>query len=103
MTERPDDGAVDAARGRRHSAPRRFVHEGHELVGKAGHGAADADAADVGTAADAGHPPALGDVAHDHRTPASELDDALGRAVFVGEIPLLVITGAVASLVDRLA
>src|SRR3954464_3952247 len=33
---------------------RRLVHERHELVGEAGHGAADANAADVGTASDSG-------------------------------------------------
>ena len=82
---------------------RRLVHERHELVGEAGHGAADADAADVGAAADAGHPAALGDVAVDHRTPAAQLHDALGRAVLVGEIALLVVAGAVAAFVHGLA
>src|SRR5579884_3371648 len=57
------------------------VHEGHELVGEVGHGAADADAAHVGAAADAGHPAPLGDVAVDHRPPAAELDQALVPAV----------------------
>src|SRR4051794_20746891 len=61
----------------------RLVEEGrlHELVGEAGHRAADADAADVGTAADAVHPAALADVALHHRPPAAELDDALARTV----------------------
>ena len=81
----------------------RLVHERHELVGEAGHGAADADAADVGAAADAGHPAALGDVAVDHRPPAADLHQALGRAVLVGEVALLVVAAAVAALVDRLA
>src|SRR5436305_6382244 len=52
----------------------------HELVGEAGHGAADADPAHVGAAADAVHPTALADVALHHRPPAAHLDDALARA-----------------------
>src|SRR4051812_47554305 len=50
-----------------------FVEEGrlHELIGEAGHGAADADAADVGTAAEAVHPAALADVTLHHRSPAA--------------------------------
>src|SRR5689334_19794669 len=44
------------ARGQRggQAAAGRRVHERHELVGEAGHRAADADAADVGAAADPG-------------------------------------------------
>src|SRR5215468_2451228 len=67
-----DDRAVHAARGRGHGRARRLVHERHELVGEAGHGAGDADAAHVGAAADAVHPAALGDVAVDHRPPAAD-------------------------------
>ena len=74
---------------------------GHELVGKSGHGAADADAADVRAAADAAHPAALADVALHHRPPAAELHDARLRAEFVGEIALLIIAAAIAALVQR--
>src|SRR5580704_10007190 len=81
----------------------RFVHERHELVGKARHGAADADAAHVGAASDSRHPAALRNVAVHHRPPASQLHDALGRTVHFGEITLLVIAGAIAAFVNRLA
>ena len=84
-------------------AARRGIHEGHELVGKARHGAADADPAHVGAAADPVHPAALGDVAVDHRTPAADLDLALRGVVVLGEIPLLVVAAAIAPLVHGLA
>src|ERR1044071_2658854 len=64
--------AVGRDRGRGELAAGRLVHERHELVGEAGHRAADADAADVGATADAVHPAALGDVALDRRAPAAE-------------------------------
>ena len=95
----PDHGAVDAAGRRGHPPAGRLVHERHELVGEARHRAADADAADVGAAADAVDPAPLGDVAVDHRAPAAELHDALGRAVLGGEVALLVVAGPVAALV----
>ena len=47
--------------------------------------------------------PRLGDVAVDHRPPAAELHEALGRAVLVGEVALLVVAAAVAAFVDGLA
>src|SRR5687768_8518722 len=43
----PDELAVGAARRPGDLAARRGVHERHELVGEAGHRAADADPADV--------------------------------------------------------
>src|SRR3954454_5785238 len=91
-----DESRRDAAAGGR-------VHERHELVGEAGHRAADADAADVGAATDAGHPPALGHVAVDDGAPAADLDLALWRVVVLGEVALLVVAGAVAALVHGLA
>ena len=87
---------------RRQQRARRLIHERHELVGKARHRAADADAADVRAAADARHPAALADVALHDRAPASQLDDAERRAVFVGELRLLVVAAAVAAFVHRL-
>src|SRR5436190_1855257 len=81
----------------------RLVHERHELIRKPRHGAGDANAADIRTAADPPHPAALRHVAVHYRTPAADFHQALGGAVFVGEIALLVITGAIASLVNRLA
>src|SRR2546421_12819693 len=92
--------AVHAAGGRRHRRARRLVHERHELVREAGHRAGDADAADVGAAAPAVDPAALGHVALDHRAPAAELDQALGRTVLGGEVAFLVVAGPVAALVD---
>src|SRR5262249_42289141 len=94
------DGAVHGARGRGALGRRGLVHERHELVGEAWHGAGDADAAHVGAATDAVDPAAFGHVALDHRPPAAELDQALGRTVFTGEVALLVVAGPVAPLVD---
>src|SRR6476646_6906708 len=91
--------AVHAAGGGRHGRSRRLVHERHELVREAGHRAGDADAADVGAAAHAVDPAALGHVAFDHGTPAAELDQALGRTVLGGEVAFLVVAGPVAALV----
>src|SRR6202011_5721829 len=75
------------------------VHEWHELVGEARHGAAYADAADVRATTDTVHPSALGHVALDCRAPTAELHQALWLTVLSGEVSLLVIAGAVAALV----
>src|SRR5581483_352682 len=96
----PDDPAVEAAGGGGDLGAGRLVHEGHELVGEARHGAADADAADVGAPTDAVDPAPLRDVALDHRPPAAQFHQALGRAVLGGELALLVVAGPVAALVD---
>src|SRR6516164_5725476 len=101
--QRSHHAAIDADLGGRELGAGRLVHERHELVRKARHGATDANAPDVGAAADAGHPAALAHVAIHDRTPAAALDDALGRAVFGGEIALLVVAGAIAALVYGLA
>src|SRR5215470_7539566 len=95
------DRAVHAAGGRRYGRARGLVHERHELVREAGHRAGDADAAHVRAAADAVDPAPLGYVALDHRAPAAQLDQALGRAVLGGELALLVVAGPVAPLVHR--
>src|SRR5436190_1226405 len=95
--------AVYGGHRRRECPARRLVHERHELVREAGHGAADADAAHVWAAADPGHPAALGDVAVDDRAPAAQLHLALGRVVVQREIALLVVAGAVAALMHGLA
>src|SRR5262245_13233167 len=55
---------------------------------------------DVRTAADAVHPSSFGDVALDDGTPAADFHEALGRAVLVREVALLVIARAVAPLVN---
>src|SRR5271156_205463 len=93
------DRAVHAAGGRRDRRARRLIHERHELVREAGHRAGDADAAHIRAAAHAVDPAPLGHVAFHHRTPAAELDQALGRAVLAGEVALLVVPGPVAALV----
>src|SRR5262245_57982890 len=95
----PDDRAVHAAGRGGDPCARWLVHERHELVREARHGAGDADAAHVVAAADAVDPAAFRHVALDHRTPAAQLDKALGRAVLLGELALLVVARAVASLV----
>src|SRR5512146_962100 len=97
--QRADDRAVHSAGGAGHPGTGWLVHERHELVREARHGAGDADAADVGAAADPVDPPALGHVALDHRSPAAQLDQALGGAVLLGEHAFLVVAGPVAALV----
>src|SRR3954453_7531200 len=99
----PDHLAVAGRQRRRDTAARGGVHERHELVGEARHLAADADAPHVRAAADPRHPAALGDVAVDDRPPAADLHQALRRVVVVREVALLVVAGAVAALVHRLA
>src|SRR6476620_4361288 len=81
LAEASDGPAVDPAAAGGDLRAGRFVHERHELVGEAGHRAADADAADVGATPYAVDPAPLGDVALHDRAPAPELHDALRRAV----------------------
>src|SRR4051794_26513568 len=73
----------------RESRSRRCIHERHELIREARHGAADADPPDIRATSDSIHPTALGYVAVYHGSPAPDLYQALGRAVFVGEVGLL--------------
>src|SRR3954447_25024581 len=95
--------AVYAGHGRGHAAAWRRIHERHELVREARHRAADAYAAHVRAAADASHPAALRHVAVHDRPPAADLHLALRRVVVLREVALLVVAGAVAALVHRLA
>src|SRR5262245_7199320 len=81
IAQRTHRAPIHQHRRRRHARAGRLIHERHELVGKPGHGAADANAADIRTAADAVDPTATRHVAVDHRAPAAELDDALARTV----------------------
>src|ERR1700691_4449494 len=87
-------------RGGRKQRTRRLIHERHELVWKARHGASDANSPYVRAAADSPHPAALADVALHHGSPATEFHDARGRAIFLGELRLLVISAAIASFVN---
>src|SRR6202042_3801720 len=79
----------------------RLVHERHELVRKCRHGASGANSADVWTNANSTNPAAFADVALRHRTPATEFHDAGGRTIFFGEPPLVVISAANGSFVNR--
>src|SRR5204863_4128252 len=83
------DGAVHDRRAGGHPRPGRLVHERHELVREAGHGAGDADATHVRAAAHPVDPTPLRYVALDHRTPAAQFHQTLRRAVLVGEVALL--------------
>src|SRR3954468_20714441 len=58
-----DELPVSQYHGARKCSARRFVHELHEFVRETGHGAGDADAADVWATANAVHPTAFCDVA----------------------------------------
>src|SRR5579875_3632762 len=64
VAQAADHGAVKmAGKLGGHAAARRLIHERHEFIREPRHGAGDADAADIGTSADAVHPSALGYVA----------------------------------------
>src|SRR5205814_6331785 len=71
------------------------------LIRKAGHRAANTDAADVRTSADTCHPTPFRNIAVHYRTPATHFDEALGSAISVRELSLLVITASIASFVHR--
>src|SRR5204862_6553838 len=79
--------------------PRSDLGDGAELVGKAGHGAADADAAHLHAPAVAVDDAPLGDVALHHRAPTAQLHQALLVAVLGGEHALLVVAGPGAVMV----
>src|ERR1700689_640495 len=89
----------DCARGKQ--GARRLVHEGHEFIGKAGHGAADTDATDIGAPAYARHPTAFAHVALNNGSPAPQLHNALNVAVLSGEISLFIVATTVTPFMDR--
>ena len=102
LAHAPDEPAEHAVGvGGQHGARRPLV-DGGELVGEAGHGAADADAAHVHAPAVAVDDASLGDVALHDRAPAPQLDEALLVAVGVGEDALLVVAGPRAMAMDGL-
>ena len=96
-------GSVALNGGGGEARPRRLIHERHEFVREARHGATDANAADVGTTSDTGHPSALGHVTIHYRAPAADLDQTFRFAVLVREHAFFVIAGAIAAMVDRRA
>src|SRR5579871_2515734 len=98
-TQRPNRLAIHTDAACRNSRSRGLIHERHELVWEAGHGAPNTDAANIRAPSDSCHPPALGHVAVDHRSPASEFHNALRRTVHLSEIALLVVTGSVTTVV----
>src|SRR5450432_3410355 len=91
LAQSSDRSPVEAAGQGGDSGAGRFIHKRHELVWKPGHGATDADAADIGATADAVDPAAFRYIALHHRTPTPEFHDALGRSVFGGKVALLVV------------
>src|SRR5437764_1742877 len=98
-----DEAAHGPAGGGGDQRTRGDLGDGAELVGEAGHGAADADAAHLHAAAVAVDHAPLGDVALHHRAPAAQLDQALLVAVLPGEHALFVVAGPGAVAVHRLA
>src|SRR5262249_8082054 len=98
-----DDRPVGELHDRRGgAAPFVLVHERHVLVGEARHRARHADAAHVRAPADAVDPAAHPHVALDHRSLATELDQAaVIGSVLGGELALLGKPRAVAALADR--
>jgi len=81
----------------------RLIHKRHKFIGEAGHCTADADAADVCTAAYAVNPAVFADITLHDRPPTAKLDDAKARTVFFGKLRLFVIAAAVAVLVQCLS
>ena len=79
-----------------------LVHEGHEFIGKAGHGTADTNATYVGASAYACHPTTLPNIALNNGPPTSQLHDALSLAVPGGEVSLFIVATPVTSFMDRL-
>jgi hypothetical protein len=87
---------------RRKQGTRRLVHERHKFVRKARHRATDADAANIGAPAYAGHPTTLADITLDNWSPTSQFDDALNIPVLFGELGLLVVAAPITPFMDGL-
>src|ERR1051325_4097455 len=71
VAQETDDAAGNPANTRPHERAGRRIHERHELIREAWHGATDADAPDVRATTDAVHPSPLGHVAIHDRPPAA--------------------------------
>jgi hypothetical protein len=80
-----------------------LIHKWHEFIRESRHRAADANTPDVGAAADSSDPASLSNIALNHRPPAPQFNDALARAVLFRELGLLIISAAIATLVNGLA
>src|SRR5690349_1286798 len=85
-TQGTDRTAISADCGTGNPGSRRLIHERHELVRKSWHGTTYANAAYVWTSADSRHPPAFRHIAVHYRSPASQLHDALRRAIHFREV-----------------
>src|SRR5262245_6235685 len=94
--------SVESTNAGRDLTSRWFIHERHKLIGKAGHGAANADAANVRTSANSSHPAALGHITLDYRAPAANFDKTFRRAILLCEVSLLVVPSAVTAFMDSL-
>src|ERR1700729_2136129 len=90
-------------RSGREQRPRRLVHKWHEFVRKSGHRTPDANATDVWTSTDTAHPAAFPYITLDDGSPASKLDNAERRTIFLCELCLLVVASAVTPFMDRAA
>src|SRR5579871_1516378 len=90
--------ALDGLRGQQRA--RRLIHERHKLVRKSWHRAADANPPNIRTTSDAAHPAAFSYVALNHRSPASQFDDAQRRPVIVRKLRLFVIAATVAAFMN---
>src|SRR6202035_5424865 len=95
-TQGTNCASVGTDRRTRNPGARGLVHERHELVRESRHGAADADAAHVGGAADTSHPSAFRYVAVHYWSPATQFHDAFRRAIHFREVTLLVVSGPIA-------
>src|SRR6202023_2582580 len=69
IAQRPNDRAIGQTCGPRNQRTRRRVHERHELVREAGHGAPDADTTHIRATTHTIDPAPLGHVALHYRTP----------------------------------
>ena len=86
----------------RKQGTRRLVHEWHKFVRKTGHGATDADAANIGAPTYTGHPTTLANITLNNRPPTAQFDDALNIAIAGGEVGLLVVAATISPFVDGL-
>src|SRR5215813_14680223 len=87
---------------RRQERSRWLIHERHELIRKTRHSATNANAADVGAAANPRNPAALTYIALNHRSPTAKLNDAFFCPIFLGKLSLLVVTAAITAFVNGL-
>src|SRR5690242_8623094 len=94
--------AVSHHRVRRQQRAGWLVHERHELVRKTRHRAADTNPTNIRTTTHAVDPTTLTNVALDHRSPATELHDALARSVLLTKLCLFVIAAAIATFMHCL-